>query len=124
MSDEGAEWLRQRHHLSYYKTLYHQHYFETVILRLKEKLHNVSLIINLNNSCFSSQFNFPESLHASFSRVGPLPSLTGCLPHNQNQHYNHKKISSSMPHANALCHFHIAASINPATGWTQAYNIL
>uniref|UniRef100_A0A671UU96 Dmx like 1 n=1 Tax=Sparus aurata TaxID=8175 RepID=A0A671UU96_SPAAU len=60
-------------------------------------------------------FNFPESLHASFSRVGPQPSLTGCLPHNQNRHYNHKKISSNMPHANALCHFHIAASINPAT---------
>uniref|UniRef100_A0A8C4IF75 Dmx like 1 n=1 Tax=Dicentrarchus labrax TaxID=13489 RepID=A0A8C4IF75_DICLA len=43
------------------------------------------------------------------------PSLTGCLPHHQSRHYNHKKSSSNMPHANALCHFHIAASINPAT---------
>uniref|UniRef100_A0A8D0D7S2 Dmx like 1 n=1 Tax=Sander lucioperca TaxID=283035 RepID=A0A8D0D7S2_SANLU len=43
------------------------------------------------------------------------PSLTGCLPHHQSQHYNHKRSSSNMPHANALCHFHIAASINPAT---------
>ncbi|XP_054630214.1 dmX-like protein 1 isoform X1 [Dunckerocampus dactyliophorus] len=46
----------------------------------------------------------------------PDPSLTGCLSHTQNRHYNHKKSSSSnLPHANALCHFHIAASINPAT---------
>ncbi|XP_049907687.1 dmX-like protein 1 isoform X7 [Epinephelus moara] len=33
----------------------------------------------------------------------------------EGRHYSHKRSSSSMPHANALCHFHIAASINPAT---------
>ncbi|KAK5932313.1 hypothetical protein CgunFtcFv8_004030 [Champsocephalus gunnari] len=60
--------------------------------------------------------HFQESLHASFHRDVPQPSLTSCLPHNQSGHYNHKRSSSSsMPHANALCHFHIAASINPAT---------
>uniref|UniRef100_A0A8C7D3G2 Dmx like 1 n=1 Tax=Oncorhynchus kisutch TaxID=8019 RepID=A0A8C7D3G2_ONCKI len=42
------------------------------------------------------------------------PSLTGRLPTQQNSHHNHK--TNSVPHANALCHFHIAASINPATG--------
>uniref|UniRef100_A0A8C9ZUX1 Dmx like 1 n=1 Tax=Sander lucioperca TaxID=283035 RepID=A0A8C9ZUX1_SANLU len=56
-----------------------------------------------------------KSLDASFYRDVPQPSLTGCLPHHQSQHYNHKRSSSNMPHANALCHFHIAASINPAT---------
>uniref|UniRef100_A0A8C9ZV57 Dmx like 1 n=1 Tax=Sander lucioperca TaxID=283035 RepID=A0A8C9ZV57_SANLU len=59
--------------------------------------------------------NLQESLDASFYRDVPQPSLTGCLPHHQSQHYNHKRSSSNMPHANALCHFHIAASINPAT---------
>uniref|UniRef100_A0A3B4T5F9 Dmx like 1 n=1 Tax=Seriola dumerili TaxID=41447 RepID=A0A3B4T5F9_SERDU len=43
------------------------------------------------------------------------PSLTGGLPHHQSRHYNHKRSNSNTPHANALCHFHIAASINPAT---------
>uniref|UniRef100_A0A3P8TQ48 Dmx like 1 n=1 Tax=Amphiprion percula TaxID=161767 RepID=A0A3P8TQ48_AMPPE len=56
-----------------------------------------------------------EPWHSSFNRDVPVPSLTGCLPHNQSRHYNHKRSSNSMPHANALCHFHIAASINPAT---------
>ncbi|KAK1801253.1 hypothetical protein P4O66_022937 [Electrophorus voltai] len=37
---------------------------------------------------------------------------TGPLPQQQNKHYAHR---ASAPHANALCHFHIAASINPAT---------
>ncbi|KAM9744364.1 dmX-like protein 1 isoform 4-T5 [Menidia menidia] len=59
------------------------------------------------------EFNFQESWHSSFYRDIPQPSLTGCLPHNQNRHSSHKR--SGMPHANALCHFHIAASINPAT---------
>ncbi|XP_059910483.1 dmX-like protein 1 isoform X3 [Gadus macrocephalus] len=43
------------------------------------------------------------------------PSVTGCLPHLNGRHYSHKSGSNSLPHANALCHFHIAASINPAT---------
>uniref|UniRef100_A0A669BT31 Dmx like 1 n=1 Tax=Oreochromis niloticus TaxID=8128 RepID=A0A669BT31_ORENI len=42
-------------------------------------------------------------------------SWTSGLPHLQSGHCNHKKSSNNMPHANALCHFHIAASINPAT---------
>ncbi|XP_040012399.1 dmX-like protein 1 isoform X3 [Xiphias gladius] len=61
------------------------------------------------------ELNFQESWHSSLYRDVPQPSLTGCLPHHQSRHYNHKKGSSNMPHANALCHFHIAASINPAT---------
>uniref|UniRef100_A0AAQ4RHA1 Dmx like 1 n=1 Tax=Gasterosteus aculeatus aculeatus TaxID=481459 RepID=A0AAQ4RHA1_GASAC len=56
-----------------------------------------------------------ESLHGSFYRDVLQPSMTGCLPHNQSRHDSHKRSRSSMPHANALCHFHIAASINPAT---------
>uniref|UniRef100_A0A8C4NXN1 Dmx like 1 n=1 Tax=Dicentrarchus labrax TaxID=13489 RepID=A0A8C4NXN1_DICLA len=75
--------------------------------------------INLNNTwrncSLTAQLNFQDSLHSSFYRDVPQPSLTGCLPHHQSRHYNHKKSSSNMPHANALCHFHIAASINPAT---------
>uniref|UniRef100_A0A8C6LVA4 Dmx like 1 n=1 Tax=Nothobranchius furzeri TaxID=105023 RepID=A0A8C6LVA4_NOTFU len=57
-----------------------------------------------------------QSWHFSYNRDVPQPSVTGCLLHHQNQHYNHRRSSSSSsPHANALCHFHIAASINPAT---------
>ncbi|KAG1928809.1 dmX-like protein [Pimephales promelas] len=40
-------------------------------------------------------------------------SYTGPLPQQQNKHYSHR---ANITHANALCHFHIAASINPATG--------
>ncbi|XP_073674811.1 dmX-like protein 1 isoform X2 [Garra rufa] len=39
-------------------------------------------------------------------------SYSGPLPQQQNKHYAHR---TNMLHANALCHFHIAASINPAT---------
>uniref|UniRef100_A0A3Q3FPS4 Dmx like 1 n=1 Tax=Labrus bergylta TaxID=56723 RepID=A0A3Q3FPS4_9LABR len=62
----------------------------------------------------TQELNFQDSLQASLFRDVPVPSLTGCLPH-QSRHYKHKRVSSHMPHANALCHFHIAASINPAT---------
>ncbi|XP_049618495.1 dmX-like protein 1 isoform X2 [Syngnathus scovelli] len=51
----------------------------------------------------------------AFFRDAPQPSLSGCLSYNQNRHSNHKKSGDNLPHANALCHFHIAASINPAT---------
>ncbi|KAF4110433.1 hypothetical protein G5714_009685 [Onychostoma macrolepis] len=39
-------------------------------------------------------------------------SYSGPLPQQQNKHNTHR---TNMLHANALCHFHIAASINPAT---------
>ncbi|KAK2837802.1 hypothetical protein Q5P01_015014 [Channa striata] len=61
------------------------------------------------------ELNFQESWHFSFHRDFPQPSFTGGLPHHQSHHYNHKRSSTNLPHANALCHFHIAASINPAT---------
>uniref|UniRef100_A0A3P9LQA5 Dmx like 1 n=1 Tax=Oryzias latipes TaxID=8090 RepID=A0A3P9LQA5_ORYLA len=64
---------------------------------------------------FNSPFNFQESWHSGSYRDIPVPSLTGCLPNHQSQHFTHKTSSNEMPHANALCHFHIAASINPAT---------
>uniref|UniRef100_A0A3Q1BCF7 RAVE complex protein Rav1 C-terminal domain-containing protein n=1 Tax=Amphiprion ocellaris TaxID=80972 RepID=A0A3Q1BCF7_AMPOC len=70
---------------------------------------------NCNGKTQGRALNFQEPWHSSFNRDVPVPSLTGCLPHNQSRHYNHKSSSNSMPHANALCHFHIAASINPAT---------
>uniref|UniRef100_A0A3P9LQA3 Dmx like 1 n=1 Tax=Oryzias latipes TaxID=8090 RepID=A0A3P9LQA3_ORYLA len=63
----------------------------------------------------SQEFNFQESWHSGSYRDIPVPSLTGCLPNHQSQHFTHKTSSNEMPHANALCHFHIAASINPAT---------
>ncbi|XP_072289928.1 dmX-like protein 1 [Eucyclogobius newberryi] len=59
--------------------------------------------------------NLQESLHSSVYRDVIHPSITGCLPHDQNRHCNHRKGKNGTPHANALCHFHIAASINPAT---------
>uniref|UniRef100_A0A8C2X9T5 Dmx like 1 n=1 Tax=Cyclopterus lumpus TaxID=8103 RepID=A0A8C2X9T5_CYCLU len=62
------------------------------------------------NSIFSMTY-----LLGSFHRDVPQPSLTSGLPHHQSRHYSHRRSSSNMPHANALCHFHIAASINPAT---------
>uniref|UniRef100_A0A3B4BDG4 RAVE complex protein Rav1 C-terminal domain-containing protein n=1 Tax=Periophthalmus magnuspinnatus TaxID=409849 RepID=A0A3B4BDG4_9GOBI len=61
-----------------------------------------------------SYLNLQECLHSSIYRDVIHPSLTSCLPHNQNRHCNHRK-ANYLPHANALCHFHIAASINPAT---------
>ncbi|XP_029797416.1 dmX-like protein 1 isoform X2 [Suricata suricatta] len=41
-----------------------------------------------------------------------LVAHTGYLPHQQDPHLVHR---NAPLHANALCHFHIAASINPAT---------
>uniref|UniRef100_A0A667GEJ4 Dmx like 1 n=1 Tax=Lynx canadensis TaxID=61383 RepID=A0A667GEJ4_LYNCA len=41
-----------------------------------------------------------------------LVAHTGYLPHQQDPHRVHR---NAPLHANALCHFHIAASINPAT---------
>ncbi|XP_038625852.1 dmX-like protein 1 isoform X1 [Tachyglossus aculeatus] len=41
-----------------------------------------------------------------------LTAHTGYLPHQQDPHQVHR---NTPLHANALCHFHIAASINPAT---------
>ncbi|NXL63979.1 DMXL1 protein, partial [Chordeiles acutipennis] len=45
-------------------------------------------------------------------RSGAVVAHTGYAPHQQDPHEVHRNIP---PHANALCHFHIAASINPAT---------
>ncbi|XP_065517245.1 dmX-like protein 1 isoform X3 [Lathamus discolor] len=45
-------------------------------------------------------------------RTGAVVAHTGCAPHQRDAHEVHRNI---LPHANALCHFHIAASINPAT---------
>ncbi|KAL0979806.1 hypothetical protein UPYG_G00189980 [Umbra pygmaea] len=58
------------------------------------------------------ELNLQESWRAPLRGVAQ-PSLTGLLPYQHGRHYNHK--TSGEPHANALCHFHIAASINPAT---------
>ncbi|XP_064867474.1 dmX-like protein 1 isoform X4 [Oncorhynchus nerka] len=60
----------------------------------------------------SLELNLQESWRAPLRGVAQ-PSLTGRLPTQQNSHHNHK--TNSVPHANSLCHFHIAASINPAT---------
>ncbi|XP_021006093.1 dmX-like protein 1 isoform X3 [Mus caroli] len=46
------------------------------------------------------------------SRSLALVAHTGYLPHQQDPHHAHR---NTPLHANALCHFHIAASINPAT---------
>ncbi|XP_017267791.1 dmX-like protein 1 isoform X2 [Kryptolebias marmoratus] len=61
------------------------------------------------------EFSFQESWHSSLSRDIPQPSVTSSLLHHQNQHHNHRRSNIGPPNANALCHFHIAASINPAT---------
>ncbi|XP_066499855.1 dmX-like protein 1 isoform X2 [Hoplias malabaricus] len=63
------------------------------------------------------QSGTPLEMNLTESWRGPVrctaqPAHTGPLPHQQNKHFTHRK---SVPHANALCHFHIAASINPAT---------
>ncbi|XP_060787870.1 dmX-like protein 1 isoform X2 [Neoarius graeffei] len=57
--------------------------------------------------------NLPELNLAELSRR-PVRGMahTRLLPHQQNKHYTHRATTT---HANALCHFHIAASINPAT---------
>ncbi|XP_062854976.1 dmX-like protein 1 isoform X2 [Trichomycterus rosablanca] len=64
----------------------------------------------------SQSQNLPE-LNLAEAHRGPIrgtaqPAYTGLLPQHQNKHHAHRV---SIPHANALCHFHIAASINPAT---------
>ena len=43
----GEEWLRQRHHPPYYKTLYHHHDFEAVTL--KWQLYKVSLTVHMRH---------------------------------------------------------------------------
>ncbi|PKK26127.1 Dmx-like 1, transcript variant X2, partial [Columba livia] len=45
-------------------------------------------------------------------RSSAVVAHTGYAPHQQDPHEVHRNVP---PHANALCHFHIAASINPAT---------
>ncbi|KAG7277854.1 hypothetical protein CRUP_006754 [Coryphaenoides rupestris] len=65
---------------------------------------NASLQLNLQESCGISSFHGVAH-----------PSVTGCQPHLHGRHYSHKSGPNNVPHANALCHFHIAASINPAT---------
>ncbi|KAK2512324.1 Dmxl1 [Columba guinea] len=45
-------------------------------------------------------------------RSSAVVAHTGYAPHQQDPHEVHRNVA---PHANALCHFHIAASINPAT---------
>ncbi|XP_062369451.1 dmX-like protein 1 isoform X5 [Cinclus cinclus] len=45
-------------------------------------------------------------------RLGAVVAHTGYALHQQDPHEAHRNV---IPHANALCHFHIAASINPAT---------
>ncbi|KAF7695264.1 dmX-like protein 1 isoform X1 [Silurus meridionalis] len=57
--------------------------------------------------------NLPEPTMAELSR-GPVRGLAHArlLPEQQNKHQTHR---ATIAHANALCHFHIAASINPAT---------
>uniref|UniRef100_A0A8B9GME3 DmX-like protein 1 n=1 Tax=Amazona collaria TaxID=241587 RepID=A0A8B9GME3_9PSIT len=45
-------------------------------------------------------------------RTGAVVAHAGYAPHQRDAHEVHRNI---LPHANALCHFHIAASINPAT---------
>ncbi|TSL10182.1 DmX-like protein 1 [Bagarius yarrelli] len=55
-----------------------------------------------------------SELNLSELSRGPVRGLAHArlLPQHQNEHYSHKP---TIAHANALCHFHIAASINPAT---------
>ncbi|KAF5905311.1 dmX-like protein 1 isoform X1, partial [Clarias magur] len=57
--------------------------------------------------------NLPELNLAEMNR-GPVRGMahSRLLPQQQNKHYTHR---ATIAHANALCHFHIAASINPAT---------
>lgn len=54
-------------------------------------------------------------------RSGAVVAHTGYSPHQQDPHEVHRNIP---PHANALCHFHIAASINPATGKSCGKSLL
>uniref|UniRef100_A0A8C5FX38 Dmx like 1 n=1 Tax=Gadus morhua TaxID=8049 RepID=A0A8C5FX38_GADMO len=72
-----------------------------------------------DDSLLSSHHNNHLNLQDSYGMPSfhgvAHPSVTGCLPHLNGRHYSHKSGSNSLPHANALCHFHIAASINPAT---------
>ncbi|KAM4616891.1 dmX-like protein 1 [Polymixia lowei] len=63
----------------------------------------------------SLQLNLQESWGSSSSRSASQPPATGFLSNHQSRHYSHKSGSSNLPHGSALCHFHIAASINPAT---------
>ncbi|XP_069887631.1 dmX-like protein 1 isoform X3 [Dipodomys merriami] len=65
----------------------------------KERVHN-ALEINLRH--------FRRGRRRSLALV----AHTGYLPHQQDAHQVHR---NTPLHANALCHFHIAASINPAT---------
>ncbi|KAJ8401631.1 hypothetical protein AAFF_G00379480 [Aldrovandia affinis] len=70
------------------------------------------------SSNLKMQGRAPMELNLKDSWKGPArhlgqPSHTGFLPHQQDRHHAHR--ANAVPHANALCHFHIAASINPAT---------
>ncbi|XP_058533833.1 dmX-like protein 1 isoform X1 [Ochotona princeps] len=78
--------------------------------------------VNLTNNCkrtTSSKERVQNALEVNLrhfrrgrSRSLALVANTGYLPHQQDPHHVHR---NTPLHANALCHFHIAASINPAT---------
>lgn len=65
-----------------------------------------------NDSLLFMQLNL-RHFRRGRRRSGAVVAHTGYSPHQQDPHEVHRNI---LPHANALCHFHIAASINPATG--------
>lgn len=67
---------------------------------------------------------FSKQLNLRHFRRGRKRSLclvahTGYPPHQHDAHDVHRNTPF---HGNALCHFHIAASINPATGETKLYS--
>lgn len=65
-----------------------------------------------NDILFFMQLNL-RHFRRGRRRTGAVVAHTGYAPHQRDAHEVHRNV---LPHANALCHFHIAASINPATG--------
>uniref|UniRef100_A0A8C3NKD9 DmX-like protein 1 n=1 Tax=Geospiza parvula TaxID=87175 RepID=A0A8C3NKD9_GEOPR len=83
---------------------------------------NWSEAVNFTNN-FKRNTSSKEKVHSALElnlrhfrrgrrRSGAVVAHTGYALHQQDPHEAHRNIP---PHANALCHYHIAASINPAT---------
>ncbi|XP_067270720.1 dmX-like protein 1 [Pseudorasbora parva] len=76
-----------------------------------QKTNNMKKSSSQNHNHNQLELNLKPSWRDEVRCLSQL-SYSGPLPQQQNKHYAHR---TNILHANALCHFHIAASINPAT---------
>lgn len=89
----------------------HNHSSTDPMKNNNRKKSSASTTRTLNQNHSPLELNLKQAWRDEVRSLSQL-SYSGPLPQQQNKHYTHRP---KILHANALCHFHIAASINPAT---------